>query len=122
MSFMWNVEILIIALVVVRISQWLYRWSNPNVRCNGKLPPGSMGFPIIGETIEFFKPCELLEIPSFFQNRMQRSDSSPSLNTHTYIYVDSFLAERKCCLYLRLLCLHEFYRYGSLFRSNIILA
>ncbi|KAL0670296.1 hypothetical protein Bca4012_033000 [Brassica carinata] len=73
MSFMWNVEILIIALVVVRISQWLYRWSNPNVRCNGKLPPGSMGFPIIGETIEYFKPCELLEIPSFFQNRMQRN-------------------------------------------------
>ncbi|CAF2277781.1 unnamed protein product [Brassica rapa] len=92
MSFMWNVEILIIALVVVRISQWLYRWSNPNVRCNGKLPPGSMGFPIIGETIEFFKPCELLEIPSFFQNRMQRYGSlfrSNIMGSKTVISTDS---------------------------------
>ncbi|WZY89499.1 hypothetical protein YC2023_046234 [Brassica napus] len=89
---MWNVEILIIALVVVRISQWLYRWSNPNVRCNGKLPPGSMGFPIIGETIEFFKPCELLEIPSFFQNRMQRYGSlfrSNIMGSKTVISTDS---------------------------------
>uniref|UniRef100_M4ETQ2 Cytochrome P450 n=1 Tax=Brassica campestris TaxID=3711 RepID=M4ETQ2_BRACM len=92
MSFLWNVEILIIALVVVRISQWLYRWSNPNVRCNGKLPPGSMGFPIIGETIEFFKPCELLEIPSFFQNRMQRYGSlfrSNIMGSKTVISTDS---------------------------------
>ncbi|KAJ0260428.1 hypothetical protein HA466_0066330 [Hirschfeldia incana] len=92
MSFMWNVEILIIALVVVRISQWLYRWSNPNVRCNGKLPPGSMGFPIIGETIEFFKPCGFLEIPSFFQNRMQRYGSlfrSNIMGSKTVISTDS---------------------------------
>ncbi|CAH8337099.1 unnamed protein product [Eruca vesicaria subsp. sativa] len=89
---MWNVEILIIALVVVRISQWLYRWSNPNVRCNGKLPPGSMGFPIIGETIEFFKPSGLLEIPSFFQNRMQRYGSlfrTNIMGSKTVISTDS---------------------------------
>lgn len=75
MSFMGNVEMFIIAGVLVIISHWLYRWSNP--KCVGKLPPGSMGFPIIGETMEFFKPCGLLKIPFFFQKRMLRSGFNP---------------------------------------------
>ncbi|EFH51759.1 hypothetical protein ARALYDRAFT_905214 [Arabidopsis lyrata subsp. lyrata] len=70
MSFIWNVSICVTALVVIVITKWWYRWSNP--QCNGKLPPGSMGFPIIGETIDFFKPHGLLEILPFVKKRMLR--------------------------------------------------
>ncbi|CAE6072539.1 unnamed protein product [Arabidopsis arenosa] len=70
MSFVWNVSICVTALVVVVISKWWYRWSNP--KCNGKLPPGSMGFPIIGETIQFFKPYGFYEISPFIKKRMLR--------------------------------------------------
>lgn len=73
---------LIIALVVIRISHWLYRWSNP--KCSGKLPPGAMGFPIIGETIDFFKPSGFNDVPSFLKKRMTRLD----INSLPYIVID----------------------------------
>lgn len=60
----------VIALVVVKISLWLYRWANP--KCSGKLPPGSMGFPLIGETVDFFKPHSFYEIHPFVKKRMSR--------------------------------------------------
>ncbi|CAA7032567.1 unnamed protein product [Microthlaspi erraticum] len=92
MSLMSNVELIIIALVVVGISKWLHRWYNPKIKCNGMLPPGSMGFPIIGETIEFFKPCGQLEIPPFFQKRMLRYGSlfrTNIMGSKTVISTDS---------------------------------
>ena len=71
MSLLWITGLCVTALVVVRISNWWYRWSNP--KSNGKLPPGSMGFPIIGETFDFFKPHRFYEISPFLKKKMLRS-------------------------------------------------
>ncbi|CAH2064744.1 unnamed protein product, partial [Thlaspi arvense] len=70
MSLFWNTGLWVIALVVVTISHWWYRWSNP--KSKGKLPPGSMGFPIIGETFQFFKPYGFYEIFPFLKKKMLR--------------------------------------------------
>ncbi|EOA23257.1 hypothetical protein CARUB_v10017485mg [Capsella rubella] len=70
MNMIWNVSICVTALVVVLISRWWYRWSNP--KCNGKLPPGTMGLPIIGETLDFFKSYGFNETSPFISKRMSR--------------------------------------------------
>ena len=46
---MW-VFLLCLTTLLVKLGHWIYTQTNtkPNI---GKLPPGSMGFPIIGETI-----------------------------------------------------------------------
>ncbi|OMO93114.1 Cytochrome P450 [Corchorus olitorius] len=70
---MWSGALLIcvVALLLLRkFSRWLHKWYNP--KCNGQLPPGSMGLPFIGETIEFFTPHSLNDIPPFISKRMKR--------------------------------------------------
>ncbi|KAK6239909.1 hypothetical protein QUC31_005378 [Theobroma cacao] len=49
---------------------WFCIWQNP--KRNRKLPPGSMGFPIIGETMEYFSLYSLLEISPFMKKRITR--------------------------------------------------
>ncbi|KAL1220607.1 Cytochrome [Cardamine amara subsp. amara] len=61
-------ELLIV--IVSLIGLWIYQWRNP--KTNGKLPPGSMGFPIIGETLEFMKPHDVLQFPTFVKERVLR--------------------------------------------------
>ncbi|XP_027158107.1 cytochrome P450 87A3-like [Coffea eugenioides] len=60
----------IIALIILLFSHWVYRWRNP--KCNGALPPGSMGLPIIGETIQYFTPYAKDDVPQFLQKRVSR--------------------------------------------------
>ncbi|KAE8704671.1 Cytochrome P450 87A3 [Hibiscus syriacus] len=52
---------------------WIYHWKNP--RCNGKLPPGSMGLPVIGESFQFFAPYTTSDISSFIKRMMERYGS-----------------------------------------------
>ncbi|KAI4343268.1 hypothetical protein MLD38_027796 [Melastoma candidum] len=59
-----------LALLVVGIAYYAYRWSHP--RSEGKLPPGSMGWPLLGETLQFFAPSTSNDVSSFVKERMQR--------------------------------------------------
>ncbi|XP_039065354.1 cytochrome P450 87A3-like [Hibiscus syriacus] len=52
---------------------WIYHWKNP--RCNGKLPPGSMGLPVIGESFQFFAPYTTSDVSPFIKTRMERYGS-----------------------------------------------
>ncbi|KAG2239175.1 hypothetical protein Bca52824_090035 [Brassica carinata] len=61
---------IIVSLVVVKLCHWIYKWRNPT--SNGKLPPGSMGFPIIGETLEFMKPHDAFQLPTFLTTKILR--------------------------------------------------
>lgn len=72
---MWQVALCIVALVVISITHWVYRWRNP--RCNGELPPGSMGLPLLGETLQFFTPTTSSNITPFIKDR---------INKYLYIY------------------------------------
>ncbi|KAL6658541.1 hypothetical protein ACP70R_004127 [Stipagrostis hirtigluma subsp. patula] len=59
-----------VTLIIGWFLHWVYKWVNPP--CKGKLPPGSMGFPIIGETFQFLKTSRSIDIPSCYQQRLSR--------------------------------------------------
>ncbi|CAA7017259.1 unnamed protein product [Microthlaspi erraticum] len=63
----WTV---IVSLIVVKLCHLIYKWSNPTT--NGKLPPGSMGFPIIGETFEFMISHDACQFPEFVKKKILR--------------------------------------------------
>ncbi|KAH0449240.1 hypothetical protein IEQ34_023040 [Dendrobium chrysotoxum] len=60
-----------VTLLLVWLIQWNHKWRNPRYN-NGELPPGSMGLPLIGETIEFMAPTSSIDMHPFIKIRMQR--------------------------------------------------
>ncbi|XP_023005010.1 cytochrome P450 87A3-like [Cucurbita maxima] len=67
---MWSPGLAIGAVVVILLTHLVYRWRNP--KCNGLLPPGSMGFPLIGETIQLIASGNTLDLPPFIKKRVQK--------------------------------------------------
>ncbi|VAH35060.1 unnamed protein product [Triticum turgidum subsp. durum] len=58
---------------IVALIHWVYRWRHP--KCAGTLPPGSMGIPIIGETLQFFAPNPTCGLSPFVRDRVRRYGS-----------------------------------------------
>nr|CAB3447505.1 unnamed protein product [Digitaria exilis] len=56
--------------MVMAFIMWAYRWSHPKV--NGRLPPGSLGLPLLGETLQFFTPNPTCDVSPFVKNRLDR--------------------------------------------------
>eukprot|EP00258_Populus_trichocarpa_P038289 XP_024454308.1 cytochrome P450 87A3 [Populus trichocarpa] len=67
---MWTIVLCVVAVLVVYYTHWINKWRNPT--CNGVLPPGSMGLPIIGETLELIIPSYSLDLHPFIKKRIQR--------------------------------------------------
>jgi hypothetical protein len=64
------IGICIATFFTIWVSNWIYRWRNP--KCNGVLPPGSMGLPFLGETAEFFRPNPTCDVSPFIKEREKR--------------------------------------------------
>ncbi|KAL1321824.1 hypothetical protein AAHE18_14G154100 [Arachis hypogaea] len=66
---MWILALSVVAVFVIYSFHWILIMLNSN---NIKLPPGSMGFPLIGETIQFLIPSYSVDIHPFVKQRMLR--------------------------------------------------
>ncbi|PSS04897.1 Cytochrome P450 87A3 like [Actinidia chinensis var. chinensis] len=68
---MWTIGLcVVVALATISITHWIYKWRNP--KTNGVLPPGSMGLPFVGETLQLLMPNHSLDLHPFIKNRIQR--------------------------------------------------
>ncbi|KAJ1272476.1 hypothetical protein BS78_06G204400 [Paspalum vaginatum] len=62
--------LVLLMLLLLLLLYAAHRWRNP--RCSGRLPPGSMGLPLVGETLQFFSPEASLDVPRFVRHRLAR--------------------------------------------------
>ncbi|KAH7836256.1 hypothetical protein Vadar_034107 [Vaccinium darrowii] len=72
---MWSVGVVlcsVVGLATILLTVWVQKWKNPRCSNGGVLPPGSMGFPLIGETIQLLIPSRSLDLHPFIKNRVQR--------------------------------------------------
>ncbi|KAI4353633.1 hypothetical protein L6164_002566 [Bauhinia variegata] len=67
---MWIVELAVMALLVICCTYFCTSLKNP--KDHRLLPPGSMAFPFIGETLQLVIPSYSLDLHPFIKKRIQR--------------------------------------------------
>ena len=80
LSVSMETEDLLVIMCVTLIAAWwlhlLLKWSSGGHRrrrrCELTLPHGSMGLPLLGESLEFFARIPSLEVLPFFKRRLER--------------------------------------------------
>jgi len=59
-------------LMCIWLAHYLLKKINHRRRLQAVLPPGSMGLPLLGETLEFFARSPSMDLLPFFKRRMER--------------------------------------------------
>ncbi|XP_016650962.1 PREDICTED: cytochrome P450 87A3-like [Prunus mume] len=68
---MWAaVGLSLVVLLVTYITHWITQWRNP--KCNGVLPPGSMGWPLVGETLNAMTLSNSIDLHPFVKRRVTK--------------------------------------------------
>ena len=82
---MWIIGLCTVAVLVVYLTYWLNKWSNP--KCNGVLPPGSMGLPLIGETLQLIVRSDSLDLHAFIKKRAQRLHANNCVRLYCFYFI-----------------------------------
>nr|WIW39417.1 CYP87A3 [Digitalis lanata] len=61
-----------ILIIITIITNLVFKWWNRSLSSGGVLPPGSFGWPLIGETLHFFTPNTSFDVTPFVKDRMKR--------------------------------------------------
>ncbi|KAG8476280.1 hypothetical protein CXB51_033044 [Gossypium anomalum] len=75
--------LLCLIVLFLSIVLWIYHWKNP--RCNGKLPPGSMGLPVVGESFQLFT-LQYLRCFTIHQKENQQIVVSTDTDVNRFIF------------------------------------
>ena len=73
----WPIMVTLVVMGVTLILAWLLhrllKWKSLVwQRCDPTLPPGSLGLPLLGETLQFFTWSSSLDMSPFFKKRLER--------------------------------------------------
>ena len=82
----WLALLLMAVLATRLIHLLLMRWNSSSPykvagAAAARLPPGSRGFPVIGDTLEFFSQSPSLELVPFFKRRLERYSQNHASDT-----------------------------------------
>lgn len=100
-------------LVLIFATYFFKRKHKEEGQFNGKLrlPPGSMGFPYVGETLQLYSQDPNV----FFTNKQKRL-----LSIHTLSFPFSFLSLYTSFCLSYCVGFHCFFRYGEIFKTHVL--